>query len=153
MVEKHHAPVLRSEGLGELAGAGPRSSSAGGGRPGNGASLVDLFVRFFGTSSESRFGVDPERTAERARRARSNTRSSADLGWYEAPVGARREPTVDLASRGQSSTAMYRLDRATKQSYQVESSALRTDRARAERPKSIGPHNFRFQTEDLLGHR
>ena len=28
MVEKHHAPVPRSEGLGELAGAGPRSSSA-----------------------------------------------------------------------------------------------------------------------------
>jgi len=53
VVEKHHAPVLGSEGLGELAGAGPRSSSAGGGRPGNGASLVDLFVRFFGTSSES----------------------------------------------------------------------------------------------------
>ena len=53
MVEKHHTPVLRSEGLGELAGAGPRSSSAGGGRPGNGGSLVDLFVRFFGTSSES----------------------------------------------------------------------------------------------------
>ena len=66
------------------------------------------------------------------------------------------QPTVDLGSQGQSSTAMYRLDRATKQSYQVESSeqrALRTDRARAERPKSIGPHNFRFQTEDLLGHR
>ena len=47
MVEKHHAPVLRSEGLGELAGAGPRSSSAGGGRLCDGCSLVDLFVRFF----------------------------------------------------------------------------------------------------------
>ena len=29
------------------------------------------------------------------------------------------EPAVDLGSLGQSSTAMYRLDRATKQSYQV----------------------------------
>ena len=46
MVEKHHAPVPRSEGLGELAGAGPRSSSAGGGRPGNGGSLVDLLCIF-----------------------------------------------------------------------------------------------------------
>ena len=46
MVEKHHTPVPRSEGLGELAGAGPRSSSAGGGRPGNGGSLVDLLCIF-----------------------------------------------------------------------------------------------------------
>ena len=51
VVEKHHAPVRRSEGFGELAGAGSRSSSAGGGRPGNGGSLVDLLCIFFGTSS------------------------------------------------------------------------------------------------------
>ena len=46
MVEKHHTPVPRSEGLGELAGAGPRSSSAGGGRPGNGGIMVDLLCIF-----------------------------------------------------------------------------------------------------------
>ena len=38
------------------------------------------------------------------------------------------QPTVDLGSQGQSSTAMYRLDRATKQSYQVESSEQRAPR-------------------------
>ena len=47
LVEKHQALVLGSEGLGELAGAGPRSSSAGGGRPGNGGSLVDFCLCIF----------------------------------------------------------------------------------------------------------
>ena len=46
LVEKHQALGLGSEGLGELAGAGPRSSSAGGGRPGNSGSLVDLLCFF-----------------------------------------------------------------------------------------------------------
>ena len=47
MVEKHHALVSGSEGFGELAGAGSRSSSsAGGGRPGNGGRMVDLLCIF-----------------------------------------------------------------------------------------------------------
>jgi len=83
---------------------------------------------------------------------RRTLRVNSEIGSRVTTAGGS-QPSVDLGSQGQSSTAMYRLDRATKQSYQVESSALRTDRARAERPKSIGPHNFRFQTEDLLGHR
>ena len=46
VVEKHHALVSGSEGFGELAGAGSRSSSAGGGRPGHGGSPVDLLCIF-----------------------------------------------------------------------------------------------------------
>ena len=48
-----------------------------------------------------------------------SAQNRSDLGQYGAPVGARREPTVDLASRGQSSTWMYRLDLAPKESYQA----------------------------------
>ena len=65
VVEKHHALVSGSEGFGELAGAGSRSSSsAGGGRPGNGGSPVDLF-RFFW--NPVRIGRSPAATGQRYR--------------------------------------------------------------------------------------
>ena len=44
---------------------------------------------------------------------------SSDLGCYEARARAGRELAVDLSSRGQSSTEMYRLDLAPKESYQL----------------------------------
>ena len=93
LVEKHQALVLGSEGLGELAGAGPRSSSAGGGPPGNGGSLVDLLY-IFSEHRQNRSkteAVDPDTEY----RAVLSTGARPDRFRRYSRAGPPRAPTGD----------------------------------------------------------
>ena len=60
---------------------------------------------------------------------------SSDLARYEARARARRELAVDLSSRGQSSTEMYRLELAPKESYQLGISRGAPNRTSARRDR------------------
>ena len=68
---------------------------------------------------------------------------SSDLARYEARARARRELAVDLSSRGQSSTEMYRLDLAPKESYQL---GFRRARGVRSTEKRQSPVRFKSRT-------